>query len=106
MEHGHATAVLKLVQVDSITLIGGQSRRVLLASASRKLNRGEDCTFEGGDPAGVWHVHIVFAGESNPRPWIDYAKQFVVILPKELAVARCEEDGTMAVLYDTQSQPS
>ena len=102
MEPGHATAVLKRVGVDSITLIGGRTRRVLLASASRKLTEGEDCTFEGDDPGGVWHVHIVFAVESKPRPWVDHAKQFVAILPKELAVARCEEDGTMAILYNTQ----
>jgi len=96
-------AVLKRVGVDSITLIGGQTRRILLASASRKLTAGEDCTFEGDDPAGVWHVHIVFAGESNPRPPVDCARQFVVILPKELAVATCEDDGATAVLYKTQS---
>ncbi len=103
MEQGHAPVVLKRMGVDSITLIGGQIRRVVLASASRKLIAGENCTFEGGDPAGVWHVHIVFAGETNPRPPVDYARQFIVILPTELAAARCEDDDATAVLYRTQS---
>lgn len=103
MENGHVMAVLRRVGVDSITLIGGQTRRVLLASASRKLTAGEDCTFEGGDPAGVWHVHIVFTGESNPRHPVDSARQFVAILPTELAVARYEGDDATAVLYKVPS---
>jgi hypothetical protein len=34
---------------------------------------------------------------------MEYAKPFVVNLPQQLALARCEEDGAMAVPYKVRS---